>query len=131
MSSRGPRRTRRLLPALLLAALAASFTATAQVNPFKQSGFDLSVRDLELLEAAAARLYVGETATLGTVETWENPESGNSGTVVLTGIFSHSYQGSKLPCRRLRHDIRIKSNATPFRFVVNRCRIQSGEWKIL
>jgi len=82
---------------------------------------------VELLKAAAAKLYVGETAPLGRVETWANAESGNGGRIELVRIFNHQ----NLPCRRLQHDITVGEAADPFRFLVDRCKVASGEWKLL
>ena len=56
-----------------------------------------------------------------------DPESGNYGTVTLTR--QHAYKG--LPCRRWQHDIRIKTVGDPFRFIVDRCKVPDGSWKIL
>ncbi len=99
----------------------------AQLNPFTRSGFELSQEDLELLSAAAKKLYIDESVPVGTVETWSNPKSGNTGSVQLIGTFD--YKG--LPCRRLQHDIRVKDVANPFRYLFDRCKTPNGEWKLL
>lgn len=99
----------------------------AQINPFNRSGFSLAPQDVTLIKAAAAKLYEGETAELGSQETWANPESGNRGSVALAKIFTHK----GLRCRRLQHDIVVKDVADSFRFIIDRCRVTSGEWKIL
>ena len=101
--------------------------AQAQFNPFTRAGFELSQEDIDMLSAAAEKLYVGEAAEVGTVETWSNPKSGNTGAVQLIGLFDH--QG--LPCRRLQHDIRIAKVADPFRFIFDRCKTADGAWKTL
>jgi len=102
-------------------------SAQAQINPFARSGFELSQADIDLLIAAAKKLYPETGAAVGTVETWSNPQSGNTGSVQLVDNFT--YKG--LPCQRLQHDIKITTTADPFRFVIDRCRISSGEWKQL
>ena len=99
----------------------------AQFNPFQRSGFELSQEDLQMLGEAAQKLYIDESVPVGTVETWSNPTSGNTGSVQLVGIFEH--QG--MPCRRLQHDIKVKDVADPFRYIFDRCKLPSGEWKIL
>jgi len=101
--------------------------AQAQLNPFTRAGFELSQEDLDMLGAAARKLYVDESAAVGTVETWSNPKTGNTGSVQLIGTFE--YKG--LPCRRLQHDIKIKDVANPFRYLFDRCKTPSGEWKLL
>lgn len=104
---------------------AASFSHA--LNPFKRSGFELSEHDIDLLKAAARKLYMVETVEVGAVEAWDNAETGNNGTVTLTR--KHAYKG--LPCRRLQHDIHVKTTADPFRFIVDRCMTSDGSWKLL
>ncbi len=114
-----------LAAALVLAALGAP--VQAQLNPFTRAGFELSQEDIDLLVAAARKLYIDESVTVGTVETWSNPKSGNTGAVQLVGTFD--YKG--LPCRRLQHDIKIKNVTNSFRYLFDRCKTLSGEWKLL
>ena len=102
-------------------------TARAQLNPFTSAGLELSQEDLDLLGAAAEKLYLDESVPVGTVERWSNPASGNAGTVKLLGTFEH--QG--LPCRRLQHDITVKNVADPFRMTADRCKTADGAWKAL
>ena len=114
------------LAAAILTGLA-GLPAQAQLNPFTRSGFELSQEDIDMLKAAAEKLYLGETAPVGKAEHWANVATGNSGTVQLIGLFDH--QG--LPCRRLQHDITIKNVADPYRFIVDRCKAADGSWKQL
>lgn len=111
---------------LMVFALAA-VGAEAQINPFKRTGFDLTEADVALLKEAAGQLYLGESAEVGEVREWSNTESGNQGSVKLVEIFTHN----DLPCRRLQHDIKVAKAADDYRFIVDRCKIPSGEWKIL
>ena len=115
--------------ALMVAVAITALTvpAHAQVNPFRRSDFDVSEADIGLAGAAAAKLYQGERAVLGDIERWANPDSGNQGTVRLVRIFTYN----DLPCRRLQHDIKLASVGTPFRYLFDRCRVPSGEWKLL
>ena len=85
----------------------------------------LTDADIRLATAAAAKLYEGEQAKIGDFEDWANPESGNQGSVMLVGIFTHN----DLPCRRLQHDIEIATSGTPFRYVFDRCKLPTGEWE--
>ena len=110
---------------VMMTALAAP--ADAQVNPFRRSGFDVSEADIQLATMAAAKLYEGERAVLEDVERWANPESGNQGTVRLVKLFTYN----DLPCRRLQHDIKLATVGTPFRYVFDRCKLPTGEWKLL
>ena len=116
------------LRATLVAAIAlAAVGAEAQVNPFKRTGFELTPQDIELLKEAAKKLYIGEAAPVGTIEKWSNPETGNEGTVELVRTFAHK----EMPCRRLQHDITISKVSDSYRFVIDRCKVPTGEWKIL
>ncbi len=97
------------------------------INPFARGGFELTEGDIVLLKGAAKKLYLAEEVEIGAVEAWNNLESGNYGTVTLTR--KHAYRG--LPCRRLQHDIRIKTVGDPFRYIIDRCKVPDGSWKIL
>lgn len=113
--------------AISVLAIAVTIPAHAQLNPFRRSDFDISDTDIDLVRAAAAKLYQGERAALGDIQHWANPENGNQGTVRLVRVFTHD----ELPCRRLQHDIKLASTGTPFRYIFDRCRLPSGEWKLL
>jgi hypothetical protein len=116
-----------LVVAVLIALATMSAPTHAAVNPFKGSGFQLDESDLALLETAAGKLYLTDGVEIGAVEEWNNPKTGNHGTVRLIG--KPEYKG--LPCRLLRHDIKLKSINDPYRFTLERCRTNDGEWKIL
>ena len=112
---------------LLTTALAmAGSPVFAQINPFKGWGADLSSEDVELLKAAASRLYRSEAPRVGDVERWANTDSGNSGAVALIEIFSVD----EMPCRKLRHVVKIEGDADTKSVFVSRCQIPNGEWKI-
>jgi hypothetical protein len=36
-----------------------------------------------------------------------------------------------MPCRKLRHRIAVKDMKDPLIYIFNRCRVKSGEWKLL
>ena len=112
---------------LLTAALAViGSPAFAQINPFKGWGIEFSSEDIEILKAAAARLYQNDVSRVGDVERWANPDSGNSGAVTLIEIFSVD----EMPCRKMRHVVKIKGAADTKSAVSSRCQIPNGEWKI-
>lgn len=115
-----------LMTGLLLAVFGHAAPLAQAANPFRGSGFQLGEGDAALLEAAAQSLYLTEIATVGTIVHWDNPETGNRGTVTLIAI--HEQQG--LPCRRLQHDIELRRVRDPYRFIVDRCRSGDGEWII-
>jgi len=103
-----------------------STPAAAQINFFEGYVINLTKDDLDSMNMAAAALYKGEVARLDATSTWKNPKSGNSGTVKLIGIYR--YNG--MPCRRLAHAVKIKGEADPKRFRIDRCRVSNGDWKI-
>ena len=103
-----------------------STPAAAQINFFEEYVITLTRGDLDSMNTAAAALYKGKAAQIDATGTWKNPKSGNSGTVKLIGIYL--YKG--MPCRRLAHAIKIKGEADPKRFRIDRCRISNGDWKI-
>lgn len=99
----------------------AQFIPAPLGNVFPDS---MSSEDLNQLATAAAKLYTPETATVGAMERWSNPKTGNSGTVTLTRQFD--YKG--MPCRRIEH--RVKFGPSEQTYAMNRCRVPTGEWKL-
>ncbi len=76
---------------------------------------------------ASAKLYENPAVSVGTIETWANPKSGNSGSVELIEIF----RAQGMPCRKLRHSIKVVRYSQPRTVEFNRCQLPSGEWKLL
>jgi surface antigen len=111
---------------LLLSALLWADAATAQVNPFGDS-LDLKESDIAMLQAAASALFQDEKAAVGQSETWNNPETGNSGVVSVVRLFEHG----GLPCKRLQHTIKQKGFADRSIYQFARCRTSDGSWKLL
>jgi surface antigen len=79
------------------------------------------------MNEATQKLYMSNDVPVGTSEEWSNPNTGTHGTVTL--IQKSRYKG--MPCRRLRHDIVLKRPTDSYRLVVDRCRTDEGEWKIV
>ena len=98
----------------------------AQVNPFGDS-LDLKESDVSMLQAAASKLFRDDQARVGQTEKWSNPQTGNSGTVSLLGLFEHA----GMPCKRLQHSIKQKGHADPILYQFARCRAADGAWKLL
>lgn len=115
------------LTAGALLTLAGALPAAAQINPFSDTNLNLTPADLAMIRDAAATLYEGGTAGVGDEARWENPESGNAGSVALTRIFQHE----GMTCRQLQHRIVVPKVAEPHRFVSNRCEVSPGVWKAL
>lgn len=125
------RRLRNCAFSLATALLLGSFAnaAFAQlVMPLMGNVFwpGLSQDDLDRMSAAGARLYEG--GSIGTVERWRNPDSNNAGEVKLI----RSFESQGMPCRTLDYTVRFSSARTKLsRYVINWCKIPSGEWKIV
>ncbi len=86
----------------------------------------LSPDDIARMHAAGARLYEGRS--IGTIERWRSPESKNAGEVRLV----RSFNEHAMPCRTLSYDIRFEAaRDKPSRYVVNWCKVESGERKIV
>ncbi|MDJ0894577.1 MAG: hypothetical protein QNJ92_05510 [Alphaproteobacteria bacterium] len=118
------------LKSLLLfccATVVAGGGAVAQVNPFDvEGGIQIKKGDLTALTLAAQKLYDAK-APVGTVDEWENPKSGNRGTVTLIDHFERD--GG--PCMRLGYTFIIKGEADPKNFALRQCLADDGKWKIL
>jgi hypothetical protein len=100
--------------------------AQAQVNPLGRAGMNLTDQDIKMIMAAAEPIFKDPQAKPGKVATWRNEATGNFGTIELVGV--SEFQG--MPCRRLRHIVSIKKELDPRRVTTERCRTESGEWKI-
>ena len=118
---------RRMLSALLFAALMLTAAPALAVNPFGRSGFELTNGDVTLITEATRPFFEDDTVAVGTVKSWSNANSGDGGTATLVDRFEQK----GMPCRRIQHDIKLKKVADPFRFIIDRCRVADGTWKIL
>ncbi len=104
-----------------------AYQAEAQINPFRNSAVeDLTEKDLELMGAAAVPLYKTEKPEIGKSAAWTNPDSGNFGTIELVDV----YVWRKMPCRKLQHLMQIKKQRDALNISIDRCQVESGEWKI-
>jgi surface antigen len=115
------------LGALVLVGLALSAVTALAVNPFGRSGFELTTGDVAILTETTRPFFDDDTVPIGTVKSWNNPKSGNNGTATLIRRFEQK----GMPCRRVQHDIKLKTIADPFRFIIDRCRVADGSWKML
>ena len=111
--------------------LGATASWATGMNPFGPSGLPLTAKDFAAMAAVADPLMEDETVPIGTSRSWSNPTSGNQGTITLEGRFTYDYQGSKLPCRKLRYHTVIKNYSDPYNLRINRCRTANGDWMLL
>ena len=121
-------RTKAALAALAVAAVLGCGAAEAQINPFRGIGPGMPDSDFQKMMEATDRLNSRDKPVVGGIEAWTNPETGGGGTATLSGKFK--WQG--MPCHTIRYALVI-ANMTERRdrsFVLDYCRVASGEWKI-
>ena len=119
----------RLLIAALGCALCIAFdagVASAQISPFRRSydRVDLTDEDMQLMNRAVGDLNGG---TAGQKAAWDNPNTGTSGTIEIVRTFEK--QG--MACQKRRYTFKNNKKPTPETFVLDMCRLPSGEWKIV
>jgi hypothetical protein len=115
--------------AVAVGVLLTSATPVSAAQP--SAGFDLawpglSADDLDRMHAAAERLNEGRS--IGTVERWRSPDSSDAGEVKLI----RSFTTHGMPCRTLDYFIRFETQRDRLdHYVINWCKIPTGEWKIV
>jgi surface antigen len=111
------------MPARLRLLLLAAFScvtlgsAGVQADIRGARGVELSDEDLRYVERAANRLYRAD-APVGSTERWENPASGNAGTVTV----QRRFEDAGIPCWRTVHDVTLKNGPT-YRIDAERCLV--------
>lgn len=102
--------------------------AVAQISPFRAGpgAPRLARSDMDMLWKSAAALNHDPAARPGSVQTWHNPQTGDSGSVTLF----RAVKWQDLPCHDLRYVINVRTESTPRRYDVTWCRTEEGEWKI-
>ena len=106
--------------------LAPSHSSFAQTKALTKGALYLTTEDWSLVDQATSKLFSVEQPKIGTVETWSNPESGNSGSVTL--IMLGERDG--MTCRRLQHDVKVKKSADPFSYTIDSCKTADGTWRV-
>ena len=103
----------------------APVAAHAQINPFvRYRGPTLSRADLQAGKEAALRLLDHDPATVGTVETWKSPSSGDSGSFTIERV----YRRQGRDCRDVRARVRYRAG-TERSFLLRTCHVD-GQWKL-
>ena len=125
-----------ILRSFMLAAGFACYVAAAHAQGmgmtfFGASGLPLTTGDFSRMAKAADPLLNDETIPIGTVQSWSNPKSGNSGTITLEDRFTYDYEGKTLPCRKLKYHTVIQNYANPYNLRLNRCRAADGRWLLI
>lgn len=126
MTFRARKVSPRVQPTLLLWAFVLLFGAGLTAPAFGQLGVTIDLRDsdIAMAAAAAAKLYENLDTPVGATESWNNPQTGASGTVTLIARMNPN----GLECRRLHHVIKVRSQGDPFNFMFDRCLID-GRWR--
>ena len=116
---------RRLLPVLLIAACL-SQPVFAQISPFRGSrGRSLSQADIAALTDATHRLLDQPNLASGGTETWNNPQSGASGTVTA----GDAVKRRGLACRIVRYQTTVPGPRSERSTTLTWCKTADG-WKI-
>ena len=116
-----------LIGALLVSAMAGAVPAHAQINPFRSySGPTLTKEDLSVGSAAFRMLLEKDPASIGEVETWIDPKTGNQGKFTLRRIFERT----GMPCRDVASEVIYKQTQTKRAFTLTACRVAGGDWKL-
>jgi len=111
---------------VVLAAVAtlASTPAAAMWPPLGPHA--LTNDDLARMEAAAARLYEGQS--IGRVERWRSPISKDAGELTLTRIFT----ARGMPCRTIVYTTRFQADrATLSQYKYTWCMVSPNNWKMV
>jgi surface antigen len=115
----------RLLLLLLIAACAAQ-PAVAQINPFRGSrGTPLTSADITALTEATNRLLDRPQLVTGGTETWNNPQSGASGTVTA----GKPAPRKAMACRVVEYQTMMPGANGPSSRTLTWCKTADG-WKI-
>lgn len=113
----------KIFPFLLAVFLIGPINSTyAQMGRYEGFAPNLTKRDIDLAKSTAREEMEGKAP--GTVLSWTNPKSGNTGTVRLVRNFTRGTNN----CRQVVHVFNIKDKENQrWEFVV--CQMKNGSWK--
>jgi hypothetical protein len=129
------RATNGLVPSIILAGAAAALStlllnphAIAQYGRTFRTTIKLTSTDLAIVRKIVREDFTGKPN--GTMMSWRNPESGNSGTLTLLDRFPSSGRD----CRRVKYFIqpgpKQPASVIPATYVLTSCRLADGSWKL-
>ena len=114
------------LVTVLLIAGCLSQSVFAQISPFRGSrGATLSQADITALTDATNRLLDRPQLATGGTETWNNPQSGASGTVIA----GNPVKRKGLDCRIVRYETSVPGPRPERNTTLTWCKTKDG-WKI-
>jgi len=111
-------------------ALTVAVSQAAGLNPFGRVGLPLTRQDFKEMAEAESPLLNDETIPLGTSRGGANASSGNSGVIILIDRFATNFQGTKLPCLKLRYHVVIRNRSDPYNLLLDRCQVADSRWKL-
>jgi surface antigen len=89
------------------------------------SSVPLTTEDIKIIERAAAPLFAA--APVGGVAQWQNPDSGNSGSMTLRKV----YELKGMQCREVSYTMKYSDRRLPSVSKADWCQQPSGEWKLV
>ena len=98
---------------------------------FGSVGLPLTETDFAVMAKAVDPLLNDDSLALGTSREWTNAGTGAQGIVTLLQKFTYEYQGSNLPCRKLKYHVLTRYSPNPYNAILDRCRVADGSWKIV
>lgn len=113
-----------LVSATAAAIIGIASTASAQVNPFAQSGVRFHDGDFAALRDAAYSLYRDTDPVNGASTNWNNPQSGSNGSVRIIDVTN-----SDNLCVKLRHNFTLGGQSDARQFTLERCLVGS-QWQL-
>ena len=117
-------------PAIMLLAglaLCLPLAAHSQINPFRSSSrAGLRASDFRAIDEAARRLAAHPDVRDGTAESWNNPETGASGTITVASTFRRH----GMLCHGVNYTAQTAASQTPRSKMVNWCKTSQG-WKMI
>ncbi len=116
---------RSLLTSLVLVILLAAPAAAQVKSPFA-SGLNFTQADINAILAATKPFFQPDPPEVGIQRSWNNPESGLSGTARYEG----ENDLNDRPCRQIHHLIRNEKNNRVYEFRIERCQATDGSWQI-
>lgn len=111
------------LASLCVLVLAAALTLPAEAR-YRQYLFPpLADSDIAMLQETAQKRF--ESGKPGDVYEWDNPETGNKGTV----FFLNAYEQDGRKCHDIAHRIEIKNETDPYVIKAASCMMEDGTVK--
>jgi surface antigen len=115
--------------AIVTGTILGAIHADAQLNPFgwAPNGARLTSDDWRMVWQSTDALNGASPANSGEAREWNNPQSGNSGTVTLERVF----RSNDMPCHALLYSVMMAAQDIPQTYHTTWCQTETGAWKML